>query len=57
MPFNLPEALELILSVNLFGEQELHTINSMLHNIENRETIAYMHEKIYWEFLDHLLKI
>jgi hypothetical protein len=54
MPFNLPQALEILLQKGCFGKDQLKVIDSMLHNIEKKDQVTYMHEKIYWRFLETL---
>lgn len=56
MPFNLPSALEILLQQGWFGQEQIKVIDCMLHNIENKEQVTYMHEKIYWRFLETLFK-
>lgn len=57
MPFNLPRALEIFLQIGEFGDDQFKVINAMLHNIEKKEEVTYMHEKVYWRFLETLFRL
>jgi hypothetical protein len=57
MPFNLPQALEILLQIGEFGDDQFKVINAMLHNIEKKEEVTYMHEKVYWRFLETLFRL